>query len=109
MSALAGRRLFFQYSVELVLAFAYPGKFEINYYDPGPARSVPVVYQMTAYASNEMRDCDDELEAAVRALKANMHAVPSLSEIAHDCVVANGFTAALKGLELAQPWRPPDL
>jgi hypothetical protein len=46
--------------------------------------------------SDQLSACDDELKAAVRAL-----AVPSLAEIAHDCVVVNGLAAALEGLELA--------
>jgi hypothetical protein len=79
-----------------VLSFAYPDKF--RYARMMHTYRAPVVYQM---ASDKLLDCDDELKAAVRALKANMHAFPSLAELAYDCVVVNDLAAALEGLELA--------
>jgi hypothetical protein len=59
--------------------------------------------------SEELRNCDDELKAAARALKDNMHALPPLAELAHHCVVANDLGGALVGLELPQPACPPGL
>jgi hypothetical protein len=95
-------------SVKSVLSFAHPGKFEVIYFYIYPAPFSPrkPVNHMT---SDELLDCDAELKAAVRALKANMHAVRSLAELAHDCVVANDLAAALEGLELAPLSHPPEL
>jgi hypothetical protein len=89
----------FLFPVQSVLSFVYPGKFETfehRCYENSHLRSL--VFQMW---SDELDGCDKKLEAAVRALKANMHAVPSLAELAHECVVANGMVAALEGLQLA--------
>jgi hypothetical protein len=105
----------FRSRVKSVLSFAYPGKFEnqvtssnltpwlpLAWFDGGS----DVLYQMT---SDRLHNCDDELKAAVRVLKDSMHAVRSLAEIAHECVVVNNLAAALEGLELALPSRPPGL
>jgi hypothetical protein len=88
--------VFLSRAARSVLSFAYPGKFyeSIGVYWPR---------HIVSMTSDELLNCDDELTASVRALKANMHAVPipSLAELAHDCVVANDLAAALEGLELA--------
>jgi hypothetical protein len=83
-------------SVRSVISFAYPGKFEYGEtWDPYQP------YTVCKMTSVELPACDDELKAAVRALAAKMHAISSLAELAHDCVVANDLAAALEGLDLA--------
>jgi hypothetical protein len=94
----------FLQTVESVLSFAYPGKFKTHEDWNRPGWNS--VHKMT---SNKLYYCDDEMKASVRALKANMHAAPSLAELAHECVVVNGLAAALEGLELPTPQRLSEL
>ncbi|KAG1663953.1 hypothetical protein FOA52_001079 [Chlamydomonas sp. UWO 241] len=99
----------FLFTVQSVLSFAYPGKFEHEVDESmnrDDGEGGDNVYRVV---SDTLLGCDDELKATVRALKADMHAAPSLAELAHDCVVGNGLAAALEGLELAPPSRPSEL
>ncbi|KAG1663958.1 hypothetical protein FOA52_001084 [Chlamydomonas sp. UWO 241] len=97
----------FLLSVQALLSFAYPGKFVCE--DPNmPPFAYPgkcgnshadVPSTVCQMASDYLLNlhCDDELQAAVCALKADM---PSLFDLAYDCVVVNGLAAALEHLEL---------
>jgi hypothetical protein len=99
----------FLLTVELVLMFAYPGKFACR---DGLLPDVPFLASLLS--PDELLDFDHEvngeLKAAVRALKANMHfPFLSLAELAYDCLVVNDMAAALEGMELPQASRPPEL